>query len=77
MKCLLKKELSYDFRHSYKLYQPITRTTTYGLRSILYTGAKLWNDLSPVLSDETDLSDFKRFANDLHEENLDPTFDYV
>ena len=73
----VKKELPYNFRNSCKLHQPITKTTTYGLRSVLSTGAELWNDLSPVLSDETDLSDFKRFANDLHQENLDPTFDYV
>ena len=71
------KELPYDLRNDTELYQQKMRTTTYGLRSVKYTGAKLWNDLSPILTDETDLLDFKIFLNDLHEDRLDPTFNYV
>ena len=73
----VKKELQYDFRNCTKLFQLKTRTTTYGLRSITYTGAKLWNDLSPVLSDDTDLDDFKIYLNILHDDSLDPNFNYV
>ena len=74
----VKKELPYNLRNCIELYQPKMNTTTYGLRSVTYTGAKLWNDLSPVLTEETDLSDFKIYLNDWHEGRLDPTFnDYV
>lgn len=39
------KETDYDLRISLKLVQPKRRTTKYGLRSISYFGAKIWNDL--------------------------------
>ena len=53
------------------------RTTTYGLRSITYTGAKMWNDLSPAITDDFDLHDFKIYLNDLHLDHLDSNFNYV
>ena len=71
------KDSRYDFRNCTKLCQPRKRTTKYGLRSTVYTGAKLWNDISPVITDETDLHDFKTFLNILHEDSLDPNFNYV
>ena len=38
------KDGNYFFRNSRKLLQPKKKTTTIGLRSIAYLGAKLWND---------------------------------
>ena len=55
------------------------RTSTYGLRSVSYTGAKLWNDLSTLLSNDVEIEDFKSlmtiFTDDT--DHLDPTFTYV
>ena len=42
-----------------KVLQPKKKTTTYGLKSISYTGAKLWNDLFPILSNNVELDVFK------------------
>ena len=53
------------------------RTSTYGLRPVSYTGAKLWNDLSPLLSNDVEVEDFKSFMTILNTEHLDPTFTYV
>ena len=39
------KEIPYETRKPIQLVQPLRHTTTYGLRTISYTGAKLWNDL--------------------------------
>ena len=68
---------SYSFRNSVKVLQPKRRTTTYGLRTISYTGAKLWNDLSPILSNVGDLDIFKSSLTLLTEDRLDPTFTYM
>ena len=35
----------YNFRNTYTLVQPARRTTTFGLKTISYIGAKLWNCL--------------------------------
>ena len=55
------KESPYDTRKSIQLVQPLRQTTTYGLRTISYTGAKLWNDLPFQIDDitELDVHDFK------------------
>ena len=53
------------------------RTSTYGLRSVSYTDAKLWNDLSPLLSSDVEIEDFKSLMTILSREHLDPTFTYV
>ena len=45
------KSLGYSLRNHLRVLQPKRRTTTYGLRAVSYTGAKLWDDLFPVLSD--------------------------
>ena len=71
------KETEYNFRNSKKLLQAKKNTTTYGLRSIKYTSAKLWNDISPDTIEETDLADFKIFLNYLTHDRLDPYFNYV
>ena len=38
------KDGNYSFRNTRELLQPKKETTTFGLRSIAYLGAKLWND---------------------------------
>ena len=49
----------------------------YRLRTISYTGAKLWNDLSPILSNVGDLDIFISSLTLLTEDCLDPTFTYI
>ena len=56
--------------------QPKRRTITYGLRTISYTGAKLWNDLSPILSNFEDHDNFKSYLTLFTEDCIDPTFTY-
>ena len=51
--------MPYRMRDSSLLEQSRCRTTTFGLRSISYIGAKLWNDLPSYLKETTYLSDFK------------------
>ena len=53
------KSTSYSFRNNVKVLQPKRRTTTYGLRTISYNDAKLWNDLSPILCNVGGLDIFK------------------
>ena len=53
------KQVPYRMRDSSLLEQSRCRTTTFGLRSISYIGAKLWNDLPSYLKETTYLSDFK------------------
>ena len=53
------KQVPYRMRDSSLLDQSRCRTTTFGLRSISYIGAKLWNDLPSYLKETTYLSDFK------------------
>ena len=60
-----------------KPMKPMKRTSTYGLRSVSYTGAKLWNDLSLLLSNDVGIEDFKSLMTILSTDHLDPTFTYV
>ena len=71
------KSTNYSFRNKVKVLQPKRRTTKYGLRTISYTGAKLWNDLSPILCNVGDLDIFKSSLTLLTEDCLDPTFTYI
>ena len=54
-------ETPYDMRNNMSLTQPKRKTSTYGLRSFSYIGAKLWNDLDCSLENFHDmtLKDFK------------------
>ena len=70
------KNLDYALRDWTRLYQPKKRTVTYGLRSISYTGTKLWNDMRPILTEETDIVDFKQFSLTLNAKSLDPLFEH-
>ena len=42
-----------------------------------YTGAKLWNDLLPVLNNDVEFGVFKSSLKILSTDHLDPTFTYV
>ena len=69
-----EESTNYSLRNPVKLVQPMKRTSTYGLRSVSYTGAKLWNDLSPILSNDVEIEDFKSLMTILSTDHLDPTF---
>ena len=71
------KSTRYSLRNPVKVLQPKKKTTTYGLKSISYTGAKLWNDLFPILSNNVELDVFKASLKILDTDHLDPTFTYV
>ena len=53
------KQVPYRMRDSSLLEQSRCRTTAFGLRSISYIGAKLWNDLPSYFKETTCLTDFK------------------
>ena len=60
------KQLNYSMRRCVKLVQPQRKTTTDGLKTVSYLGAKLWND-NAVLCNEFWNEDFltlKRTVND-------------
>ena len=70
------KKFDYSFRSRVLLCQPKKQTTTHGLRSIAYVGAKLWNDLSLKFDEDTSLPQFRAYINDLNIP-IDPDFKYV
>ena len=47
------------------------------LKSISYTGAKLWNDLLPILNNDVEFDVFKSSLKILSIDHLDPTFTNV
>ena len=71
------KATNYSLRNPVKFVQPMKRTSTYGLRPLSYTGAKLWNDLSPLLSNDVEIEDFKSLTTILSTDHFNPTFTYV
>ena len=54
-----KKESPYKLRDPIKVIQPKVKTTTFGLNSLQYNGAKLWNSLPLELKECCDVSQFK------------------
>ena len=70
------KKGKYSLRNEVRLHQHKKLTTTHGLRSLSYTGAKLWNNLSIDIHENTDLSMFKSYLSHLHLP-LDPNYNYV
>ena len=76
------KPSTYSFRNEFKLEQRKKRTTTYGLRSFGYVGAKLWNDtshhidLSTFINRDNEIGSLKAYLKKL-EIKLDPNFSYV
>ena len=71
------KPTNYSLRNPVKLVWPMKRTSTYGLGSVPYTEAKLRNDLSPFLSNDVEIEDFKSLVATLSSDHLDPTFTYA
>ena len=53
------KDISYNLRDKSKLVQPKTNTTTFGINSLKYSGAALWNNMLPANLKE--IIDFKHF----------------
>ena len=48
------KSTSYSLRNDVRVVQPKRRTTNFGLRTMSYLGAKLWNDNLALLADALD-----------------------
>ena len=74
------KDSPYDTQKSIQLVQTLCQTTTYGLRTISYTGAKLWNDLPFQIDDitELDVHDFKDILKSWEGVDCeDPPYHYV
>ena len=74
------KAIPYETRKSIQLVQPLRQTTTYGLRTISYTGAKLWNDLPFQIDDisELDVQDFRSILKSWKGVDFeDPSYHYV
>ena len=70
------KEIMYYLRDNNRLVQPKVKTCKFGLRTIAYLGAKLWNDLPADMKDvkNMDLPDFKSIL--LHWAGPDMFSDY-
>ena len=56
---LATKPRHYEFRDPLILKQPVVKTSTYGLRSFSYYGAKIWNLLPNKVKSTTSLTEFK------------------
>ena len=61
------KSTSYSLRNDVQVVQPKRRTTNFGLRTVSYLGAKLWNDNLALLADtlDEDLFMFKSFLKSI------------
>ena len=68
------KNVPYEMRDSSLLEQSRWRTTQFGLRSISFIGAKLWNDLPNDVKETTDFTDFKRILHAWTGPDLDDPF---
>ena len=74
------KDIPYETRKPIQLVQPLRHTTTYGLRTISYTGAKVWNDLPFYIEDITEMcaQDFKCMLKSWEgPEYKDPSYHFV
>ena len=73
------KETPYDFRNEKIIIQPETNKVTYGIRSLSYVGAKLWNDMKFKFDnfDEMEIHDFKRLLNNWNGPDLNLFDHYV
>ena len=52
-----------SFRYTNRAEIPQVRTTRYGLKSLRYEGAKLWNELPDHLRKEQSYNNFKSLIN--------------
>ena len=64
------KQLNYSMCQCVKLVQPQRKTTTVGLKTVSYLGAKLWNE-NVVLCNELWNEDFLTFKRTDNDPNLD------
>ena len=55
----LKSDIPYQLRDNNKLIQPLKRTTTFGIKSLAYFGAHLWNLLPHHVKDSVSFCNFK------------------
>jgi hypothetical protein len=53
----------YNLRGSHILTIPKSNTTTYGLKSIIYSGPKLWNSLKDNIRTSNKLSSFRNLIS--------------
>ena len=54
-----EKNIAYNLRDSHKATQPIVKSTTFGEKSLKFTGAQLWNRLPKDLKESVDIKIFK------------------
>ena len=54
------KDLSYSLRDPYKIEQPLTKTSSYGLNSLKYSGATIWNKMPLHLKETIEIQSFRR-----------------
>ena len=75
----VRKYTPYAMRNKVLLIQPKRKTTTYGIRSVSYTGAKLWNDFECKYEKFDDMSprDFNILLEDWCGPNPNSSYPYV
>jgi hypothetical protein len=57
------KHISYFFRWQQTVEIPQVRTTNFGLHTLRYAGATLWNELPDAIGAQTNLNQFKNLIN--------------
>ena len=57
------KNVSYSFRKQHTVEIPQVRTTSFGLHSLRYAGAALWNELPDNIRQQSNLNQFKSLIN--------------
>ena len=60
------KHIFYSFRRQQTVEIPQERTTNFGLHSLRYAGATLWNELPDAIRAQMNLNQFKRLINNLN-----------
>ena len=70
------KPLEYDMRNSTKVLQPMRKTSKFGLRTVSYVGAKLWNSLPHNLFTvmDMDINEFRSFLIETDGPQCDDSF---
>ncbi len=64
------KEMSYSMRDDLKFILPKFKTKTYGYKSLVYAGAKLWNSLPVTFKKCTHIHVFKEMLSKLQCHNM-------
>ena len=73
------KETPYDLRNEMSVIQPKRNTITYGIRSLAYIGAKLWNDMKFDFDnfEEMELCTFKQMLMNWKGPDSNSSYSYV